>query len=138
MNERFNAALEAITEHDRITGTVIGETVLRILEACAIYGDPERQETDETRLADSIAELCELASNCDNPKLLGKTYCYLADLWAKEKSREARNDAEKTIVRIYIKQRTTELLKAGSAKSKAEALAMACSDYGELREKLLK
>jgi len=138
MNERLNSALEAIAEHDRQTGTEIEDTALRILEALAVYGDPERRETDEAKLACNVAELCELTARCSDPKLVDSVYCYMMNLLVRKRREKEKSEAEQALMQTYIQQKSIEFLDNGTADCKAEAVTMACADYAELRKKLVK
>lgn len=137
MKERLQKALEAIQENDSATGTMMTETVLQIAEAFAVYGTPDQDGGPEAiRRAESLAELCELAAACESPEILDKAYNYLVREKSKELKLKAAKEAEACLMNAYIHQRALDLESSGRAKSKPEAITLACAEYNQLRQTL--
>ena len=135
-NSEFIKALEEIREHDRQAGTTIEATAHKIMQAFAVYGDPEA-DTSEMRVRnmDAIAGICDLAAACSNFNVLSSAQDYLITETAKERRRQSRRSARNTLTLTFMQKWADDLEASGKAKTRAEAVLMAAEAYSDLSQR---
>lgn len=135
-NDDFIKVLEEIREHDESQGITILETAYKILQALAIYGNPNASIDDiKTNRADALAGLCDIAAACSSCHVLARTQDYLITECARERRKNERRQASDTLMFTFIKKWAGDLETSGKAKSRAEALIMAAEAYHDLSER---
>ena len=135
-NKEFFKALDEIRQNDKENGTGIAQAALKILQALAIYGNPNASIDDiKTNRADALAGLCDLAAACSSYHVLARTQDYLITECARERRKNERRQANATLMFTFIKKWADDLETSGKAKSRAEALIMAAEAYHDLSER---
>lgn len=132
--DRLNECMRLIREHDQAIGTTLESVVMKIVESFVLYGDP-KANPDDIRIhqADLAAAICELAISCTSSSVLSRVYDAFVWYSAEDRKKMARTKAESTLLITFVKKWADDLESSGKAKTRNEALFMACAAYYDLQ-----
>ena len=135
-NDEFLINMDMIRVHDKMMGTSIESTVYKIIKAFTVYGDPKASMDDmRIRLEATTAAICELAASSIMQNVLDRSLDSIIKIFAEEQEKAARKNKNTDLTATFIKKWAADLEASGKARTRQEAVTMACRDLNDLQKK---